>query len=295
MISPYYLGFLYQGHFGQLSFSLGYIELIVIMCTPFFIWKNSGNKKIKKFAIVLFAIFLGYFLLMQKFSEPLWYIIPFIKNFQFSYRLLGLIIFCLALLAGSMLSQVKSNQLIGFILFLVIISTILNWGNRRTIPSLNENFLLSHVPRSDINFAVMGQAIPKWADRGIIRPWLTTFPKSHLEFIKGAGKIVEEKRSTNQHVYSVVTDSSAMLQENTWFFPGWEVFDGDKKLAITITKGTTPGVMQFPIIPGKHTLIVTFVDTWDRALSQRISIVTLFFLIGITSVIMILKKRKLYV
>ncbi len=273
--SPWLGGFLFQGHKGELSYIIGYVQLLVIIFSPFVLFKKLLSKKQNIFILLMLTLFIVYFFLMQQISKPLWYIIPFIKNFQFSYRFLGPIMLFASLIAGALLSLIKTKKLLAIILVFVILSTILNWGNRKNVQELNEEFLIANVARSNINFAVMGQAIPKWADDQIHRPWLTSFPKNHLEIVAGNATITQLQRTTTQHKYLVNAQTPVMLLENTWYFPGWRILDNNKLVKTQVTTGNKPGIMQFSLSTGTHIISVTFSDTWDRKLGNAISLITL--------------------
>jgi len=294
IFSPYRWGFLFQGHNGELSFVIGYVQLLILIATPFLLWKKVIPQKQRLLVVLLLIIVATYFCIMLEVAKPLWYIIPFIKNFQFSYRLLGVVIFCIALIAGAIIPKITNKKILVIILVFTILSTILNWGNRKNVPSIDEHYLLSNVAQSDKNFAVMGQAIPVWADRGTERPWMTSFPKSHLEVILGKAEITEKQRLTTKHIYLVQTTSPTILQENTWYFPGWKVFDNGKEIPIVITKGTNPGLMRFVLLEGTHTVSVEFTDTWDRKIGNTTSLITISILAAILLSSLFFFSQKAY-
>jgi hypothetical protein len=284
IFSPYLGGLLFQGHKGELSFTLGYTQLIILMIIPFILIKKMLTKNQTILLSSSLLLFLVYFLLMQEISKPLWYIIPFIKNFQFSYRLLGVEVFIIAFIAGIILPLIRNKKILIFILIFTILSTILNWGNRKNVPLLNEQYLLSTVARSDINYAVMGQAIPRWADISAKRPWILSFPKSHLEVIKGNAKITEIMRKTTIHLYKIQAETTTTFQENTWYFPGWTLLDNNKNVPIKITSGDHPGLVQFTLPKGNHIISFIFLNTWDRKLANQISLITFcIVIIGLAS------------
>lgn len=294
IISPNYFGFLYQGHKGELVFPLGFVQLIIILLIPIILKRKIFTSKQRFLLVLMSAVFILYFFLMQKISEPLWYIIPLIKNFQFSYRLMGIIIFCISIIAGIVLPKIRNKKILVLILIIVILSTILNWGNRKNVPSLNENFLIQHVAQSDSNYAVMGQGVPIWADKGLTRPWILSFPKRHLEIVSGSASITETSRKTTQHTYVVNASTSVVLQENTWYYPGWILFDNGKQIPIQITSGMYPGMVRFILPKGNHKIDFTFIDTWDRNIGNTVSLITLG-VIGITLLInFAFHDQKLY-
>lgn len=271
--SPWRYGFLFQGHKGELSFLIGYAQLAVV-CVSFYLIVKAKLKKLHR-AILLYTLFSFFvvFLMMQSFSQPLWYIIPLIENFQFSYRLLSIVVFLTALMAA-VASMYIPKKLVFLLLFVAIFSTILNWGNRRNIPEITDAALFKNLPYSTAQGEGLDPANPKWVDPK--QPWFKTPPKAHLETVQGTASVKEIIRKTNLHVYQVSAAIPIVLRENTLYFPGWEVYVNGQpaKIQISTEKGER-GLMRFSAPKGNSMVTVTYTQTPIRKLGKAITLLSI--------------------
>ena len=58
--------------------------------------------------------------------------------------------------------------------------------------------------------------------------------KTNLEILSGKGLVKEIKRTQIDHQYIVEADTSLMLSENTYYFPGWKIYVNNKYFYIKI-------------------------------------------------------------
>jgi hypothetical protein len=176
------------------------------------------------------------------------------------------------------------------ICFLVVASTILNWGNRRNTPNINDTYLKEQIPNTATNGAGLGQAAPIWTDH--VETWAKKTPEKHAEIIKGDGEILEIKRNNLNHIYLIKTDTPLTIQENTLFFPGWTASADQKNLELEILEDTNPkGIFSFNLPEGFYKIEVIFRDTFIFKLGKLISLITLLILI--IGVILMPKKNLL--
>ncbi len=269
LYSPWKIGFLWQGHFGELAFPIGYIHLPVFALAAYISFKTRQNR-------YWVICFLFLFFLMQGFSRPLWQIIPLINNIQFSYRLMVIISFISALLAGLFFSRVKVSPFwTKATLFLVITTSILAWSNRRTIPEITDQTLAAELPlatsKSGEGFF---PAAPKWVPRDL--PWASQVPLAHAEILAGSGEITPLTRTTNTHTYSIQAATNLQIQENTLYFPGWQLFVNNQPISISPNR---LGIITFSLSPGQYNAKLTFTATPVRTFSKQISLLSLLVLI----------------
>lgn len=259
--SPWKLGFLWQGPNGKITYPIGYIHLPIIVLSIFLIRKNHQ---------ILFWLisFMLIFLLMQSVSRPLWQIIPLINNFQFTYRLMVIISFISAVLAGIFFSKTKISQnMQNLIIFLVIITSILAWSNRRIIPEITDAGLIT-APHSES----FSPAIPKWVP--LDRPWMIQAPPAPAQILSGIGSITATSRTTNVHSYSVTAKTDLNIKENTLYFPGWQALPNSIQIY-----PDDQGIINFTLPAGQHQIKLVFSDTPIRAFSKQISLLSLLVLI----------------
>jgi len=268
--SPWRYGLLFQGHQGELSFVIGYIQWLLIGIGVYFLWKGKAKKDLKYLLFFSLFSFFALFFMMQEASEPLWYTIPLIKNFQFSYRLLAGALFFSSLTAAIVCFYLD-RRLTYVVLFLVVFSTILNWGNRRNMPELTDSYFIQNLPYSTFQGEGLTPAAPKWVDSHA--PWFQNPPKRHLEIIKGTGTIKDTERITNRHVYAVSATSPLTLVENTVFFPGWTLFINNRPVQFTISESPQKkGLMSLTVPKGTHKIQFLYEPTPVRKIGMLISL-----------------------
>lgn len=285
--STWRYGLLFQGPNGELSFVIGYIQLFLVLIAMFLFFKKKLKKRDKNLLLFSVISFFILFFMMQSISKPLWDYLPLIKNFQFSYRLLAITALFTSLIAGIVVKEINNRFFIAFICFIVIFTTILNWGNRRAIPDINDTFLRNQLLDAnpcecpDLNS-------PKWVDFSY--KWAVLKPKSPIEIIDGNADVVQISRTTTAHKYLIYAKTKVLVKENTFYFPGWELKINEKKQDINYQQKKYPGVITFELNPGLYNIELSFNDTKPRRVFDLISLTT-FILIVLYSAIIVKRNR----
>lgn len=257
LYSPWRFGFLFQGHKGELSYLIGYTQLLIILLSACLFFKNIFNEKLKNFLAFFLIIFIILCIMMFSATERIWKIIPFLEYSQFSTRLLVPLTLCISIIAGIVVKKIKNNRLIVALCFFTIIYTILNWGNRRTIPTITDDYLKKEFGfKHDI--ANLEATFPIWVKLDKYNP--ITAPKSNIEILNGNAVIKEISRTPISHTYNINAQSDVLIKENTFFFPGWIVFGNNKQIQINYRNPKYPGIITFNLTPGIYDISVKFVD-----------------------------------
>jgi len=262
LYSKWRYGFLFQGPRGELSFLIGYAHWIVIIISLILIFsKKVKNKNILTFTLLTTV----YIFLILNISKPVWTNISMLKKMLLTYRLLVVISLITSALAAFVTNYLKSNKIYYLLISLAVLTTILNWGNRKNTPEIKDHQIIQNLPLSTIN----GEGA--WNAVSITRPadklWQDKVPANHIEAIKGDLVILEEERSTTSHDYLVKMQSTDIVKENTYYFPGWELTIDGKKEQINHSNRLYPGIVTFNLDKGIHKVQLTFKDTPIRAYS----------------------------
>lgn len=284
LFSPYRFGLLFQGPKGELSFLIGYAQIIVIFTSVYFLFKKrfkTDTKTVLFFSVITFA----FCFLMTTYSQAIWENIKILKNFQFTFRLLIFVCFSTSVLAA-FLSNKLGNILIFLLCTLVILQSILNWGNRRTIPEFDDKVLESQIPLNTATNSGFHPAVPKWVD--INNPWFTKIPKNHLEVVNGEAKVTQLSRTSTNHSYLLSVTKPTLFKENTAYFPGWNLKLNKKDESIQYSDKRFPGVITFKAEPGVYLAEVNFEDTQTRKIAKVVSLIS-----GVTLIFIYLIKRRL--
>lgn len=269
LYSTWKLGFLWQGPYGKLTFPVGYIHLPIIILCAYFLRTHSESR----FWSIAFILL---FLLMQSISRPLWQLIPLINNIQFTYRLMVILSFISAILAGLFFSKVQTSPITrNSLIFLVIITSALAWFNRRTDPNVTDQILAADLPLATSKYGEgFSPASPKWVPATHL--WLSQIPPAPAEILSGSGTLTSISRTTNTHIYSINAKTDIQIKENTLYFPGWQLIANNQPVSIS---PNLLGLITFSLPPGQHDIKLTFRDTPIRAFSKQISLLSLLVLI----------------
>lgn len=268
--SPWKYGLLFQGPNGELSFLLGYLHWLVVLAAVVWLFVKKNKDKDKKIILFLLIGIGTLFLLTQPISKAVWEFTPIVQKFQFSYRLLIPLAFLSSLLAGIFLRK-YNKKIIFLVCFLTVATTILNWGNRRTIPEINDEYLIHELKTKE---PVFQATIPNSAQyRRITR---ANDHKSPASIIRGNGRIHTLSRSTTSHEFLVDAKSDIVIRENIFFYPGWSIIIDKAQLTkknIDIVDKAT-GLIIFPLTKGLHHVEITFFSTQVRKVADITSLLT---------------------
>lgn len=276
LFAPWRLGLLFQGPQGEISLLIGYTQLFVILVAIFLLLKKQFNSQYRPFVLFWIVSFFILVFCITTYSKIFWESIPFLSSTGGSHRLLLLISFACAIVAGYVsISLAKRQLLLVLLIACTIFITILNWGQRRVIPSVTDTNLIQHLWKSTSETEAHWYANSKW--RSVDNQWFSELPKTHLQITKGKAEIKELQRLNTQHTYTVNADTMTTLRENTLYFPGWQVIDNGA--AITTTPDSD-GVIQFKLNKGLHYIKVVYRDVSIYALLKTISSLGFLILLG---------------
>ncbi len=271
------------GGTGQFTTQLGFVQLIFIVLSPYFLFQFF--KKNKSFFVLSLAILAYCFLsvlLMLNFSKPVWEIVTILQKFQFPWRLLSIVVFTTSLLGGLFVYQLNKKWqtiIVLLITILIVLSTYNYWHANayKIYPNLYFDKIYNGTTDT-------GESSPIWSIR-----FMEKEPKTHLVIIEGGGRVKEEKRSTTEHDYTVFADGNIKLRENTLYFPGWKVYSSGKELPVEFQDRLNRGLITFKLPQGKNTVIIKFENTKLRTFSNLLTIFSFVFLVGLG---VFVKKRN---
>jgi hypothetical protein len=221
----------------------------------FYLLKRKIHKKQKQTIIGwLILLFISIFFITP-YSFYIWKYIPFI-NQSGSQRLLITVAFYMSLLIGylTIIAKHKTWLIYGLIL-LAIGTTILNWGQRRVIPTINDATLRSNLSLGTTWADEHFYALPKWVSSKQL--FFSNIPTSRLDILDGKANVKEISRSSTVHTYRIDALSPLKIRENTLYFPGWNVTSNGKQI---IAYPDSRGIIEFILPTGIQYVNVTYED-----------------------------------
>ncbi len=257
--SPYKFGLLFQGPNGELNPPIGYFQLFVIVILTLLLFykrKNLFNKE--KYIFWLIAFYVNIFFI-HSYSQFFWKYFPILS--MLSGRLLFPLSFITSVCAGYFVMSVMklriSHKVIYILIFILISSTILNWGQRRVISIADDKWL--HANIAGTTKFLEGEGVwfanTKWANRKNV--WFDVIPKQKAEIVRGDGIIKILSASTTKHTYITYSHTKFVLEEKTLWYPGWKLYINGSESKIYPGRD---GVITAIIPSGLNYLVFQYTD-----------------------------------
>ncbi|MEK6882270.1 MAG: hypothetical protein AABY22_21810 [Nanoarchaeota archaeon] len=181
--------------------------------------------------------------MMQSLSNLVWASIPLLKGSQFSYRLLILSSFFSSIIAGIVIKNINKKIFFIGLCLITVSTTILNWGNRKTILAIDDRYIRNELPYvmgTGLNF---GPGSTIWLDNKKFK--IDKLAKNHLEIISGQASIIELGRTSSSHKYLIRVSTNTVFRENTLYFPGWILKINNKIHLFEQNNSKYPGIIVF--------------------------------------------------
>ncbi|OGK30458.1 hypothetical protein A3F29_00445 [Candidatus Roizmanbacteria bacterium RIFCSPHIGHO2_12_FULL_33_9] len=266
-----------SGFFGggtnEMSVQIGIMNLLAIFISVFVLIKLKLKKKERKAGLITYFLvcFLILFILMTKFSSPVWDFVPFLNFFQFPWRLLSLTILVASFLSGSLFIISKSK-----ILAFIIIAGAFFLGIGYTRPAYYHQREDSHYfTRS--NF-MDGTNSPGNVFNTKWMKWPLKREKEKIEFKDKSARILNSMIKSSRYVLEVSLRKETTMFVNTAYFPGWKVYVDSKSFPVGIERN---GSMSVNLPKGTHSIEAKLEDTPIRNISKIISILSFFLIVFI--------------
>jgi hypothetical protein len=294
LYSPWRMGALFQGPNGELSYVIGYTQFIILFISLIVVIQYLRKRmKSQQGVLYTFWIFCSILLIfmMTPYSAIIWNSFPILNTTQFSTRLMLPLVFSIAIIAGYLTLHIKRKSIIVGIIILSIMTTILNWGNRKVIPEIGDDAMIRGTPMSTYYgeaFCCMGS--PKWVD--IENPWMKDIPKNPMDIISGQGVIKQVTRTPIKHEYIIHAESDLFIRENTLYFPGWQALLNGKSIELLYEQKSYRGIMHLQIPSGLHHLTIHYEDLPLHRILKISNAVGIIGLSGFLLVQLILKMQK---
>lgn len=249
---------------GGIPVQIGFFHILAIAASVLV------RKKLAVFCIVITGIAIFF---MTELSLPLWERISFLRQFQFSWRLLALVNVATALSAASLLqlSYFKKKWLYPVIIILVIISTLFYWHPAEGFDNITDENQFWNYP---LNTTYFGETDVIWS-AGPAK----TFPPSPVEVIDGVAVIQNYTKKTQIHSYTAIVEKDAKFVDHTQYFPGWRVYVDTVKVPIQFQDVNWRGEITYTAPKGRHEIKVAFEQTPVRLAADILSVSTLTALV----------------
>jgi hypothetical protein len=279
LYSPARYGFLFQGNMGELRLIVGYPHLLVIGLCLFALFYKKISSRYKNLTLCFLFFFFLYFISMVNISEPVLSRLPLLGTFVLIWRLLVPVAFLTAFIAAVVTTHYKNKYFIFFLCLFTVMSTILNWGNRKMVPENVDGYKNEWSMYSE--YYMQGNPVyqKRYEERiGSVATLVLTRDKYPLDILSGKAVFIQTGRTPIDHEYVIKVISDSDIKENTFYFPGWKVIAEGKEIPINYENKNNFGLITFRLKKGLYKVSVIFADTPVRRLGKDISLISLILL-----------------
>lgn len=268
--SPWRLGFLFQGHFGELAYVIGPFGWIAAIVMTWKLYTKKVERKIKPILLLFLLIFIIGIFMLQPVSLFVWNSFALLRKLQFPSRFMLYPVFSSAVLCAYCTAYIP-KKILPFLLAIMVCWTGLNWAHRAYKPEIDDNYLESHLKYVSFEYERLPEAMPLWK-KNIDAPRVVP-----IEILNGDGEYRSIIQTPRQRQYWIVAHTPITLQENTLYFPGWVMMvNGESKQA----RVSDRGLMQLDLQPGEYTVEFYFAETPLRQFSNTMSLFSSVILVG---------------
>lgn len=249
-----------------MSFAIGYLQwilpLVIILTTPFV-------KKLREnWLIVLFLVFSFMFsvIMMHWKATPIWQLIKPLEFLQFPWRLLTLSVFFAAFVSGSIVSL--SKKLVPILLMLVLLLNANYFRPREWWPDYIDKDRFSGRQWQLMTTSGIFDYLPIYAPMPPADP-----PGGDVSILNGLGRFEKIEKRSNFQAYKIeIASPNAVVELQTFYFPGWKVWlDGVEKV-IDPKQDPVLGRIRVDVPFGTHFVEARFGDTPIRVLGNLFSL-----------------------
>jgi hypothetical protein len=277
--SPWGYGLSLPGIQDEMSFAAGPVHLLLALAALLLLWRirriRGQGGLIISFSLVL--LLLAAFLSSTG-AMFLWERLPLLHYLEFPWRLLSLVALSTALLCGFpfLFVGAKRGRLATGLMVLLLAGLFL-FGFPQARPEVyldvqDHDYGPQAIAQRGIAVTTAREYEPVWVQQPAPSP--VTAP---VTLVQGQARLLSARPSPTYFQIQADVAEEALLQVNTFYFPGWTLYvDGVER---PIDYGNPQGLIRFWLEPGEHQVQVLFRDTAVRLWSTRLSVLALLLLV----------------
>lgn len=279
----------FYGKYGEpeyITYQVGVLHWTLFLGSLAILYHMYMNRHYRFFPFLLFGI--AAFLLSLFFMLPLSYsiyaVLRPLQQIQFPWRFLSLSVTSLAVVTAASIAYTRrwAKQSV-FAIFIVACILYLPYANGHRYTDKGD-----HYYREQFETNTEGPGTqPRWA----AGPEHYVRRSQFAEIVSGSGNISFLSRTSTRHQYTVEATESAIIVDNTFYFPGWVVTVDNKPTEIQFQNPDYRGLITFATEPGTHEVEVLFTETKFRKIANILSAITFAMLVAINVIVL---ARKHY-
>lgn len=257
---------------GSFTYQLGLPQIVVFFLAIIFIIDRyiRGDKKenFKTYlaGIITLTTFALSFLLFSP-SNFIWEHTPLLSEINYPWILIGILGFLISFLAGYVFSS-RIGQYLSIFIVLGAIVLVLPNAHPQSFVARGDDFYITNEATTTSSQEVM----PLW-----VKKMPTERFTDKVKTLKGSGEILDISYNSKQISFKYDSDSPAIVEISTIYYPGWRAYSNGSQKAIFYDNDR--GLMNLKLTSGKQNIKLIFGETPLRLLADGVTIITLIFLI----------------
>ncbi len=251
--------------------NVGILETLVVLFSiiivPILMLKKTAPKSIFIFALSISLILI---FLLSKWSTFLYENIDTLSNVQFQWRMLSSFVFLPPILFAYLLSLFNKKIVMTLLIILIYISAFPQmYGKNHT--NFPEGYY--HFTPLNLHATVMNTI---WSGESDSYP----LKKDQGQIIEGDGALRLKEYKNTRREYTISSNDKVKLVDNTFYFPGWNLYIDGKKETIEFQDPKYRGVITYIVPPGNHEILLLFENTKTRQLGLVLSAISAILLLA---------------
>ncbi|OIP58171.1 MAG: hypothetical protein COX79_05310 [Candidatus Levybacteria bacterium CG_4_10_14_0_2_um_filter_36_16] len=267
---------------GAVSVQFGLFHVLAIIAGFFaYTRRKRESGRIILFCLILVGVSLFF---MQPISKILWERLTLLRQFQFPWRFISVVVFATSFLGVTFFEFKKFSKHLVFVsvCIFIVLSTVFYWVPQEGFDKINENYYRNF----PLTTTYYGETDVIWTAGEF-----HSYPKKPVETIEGNAIVSNYKKKSNVHTYIVVSQKPSKIVDHTEYFPGWKVYVNGKQTSIEFQDQNYRGEITFAVPAGSNDVKVVFGESPIRAVSDGISILSFAGIIGYVGFRKVRKKR----
>lgn len=268
----------------EVSVQIGIIHASSLLFIVFLLFKNKLQDKWKKFIWFLLGLSVLTILFMNSITKPIWENIHILRQFQYPWRLLSVIVVTTALASALVVNKLpifKNKIYYALLIIFVVISTAVYWKPLHGYRTISEEYYWNY-PKST---AYLSELNSIWMAADPIE-----YPKERIEIVNGNGTIQNLSKQSIKHSFNINADSEVTILDKTIFYPGWKARVDGAEVPIEFQDINYRGLITFKVPAGEHNIEVVYAQSKLQQLSNILSVIT----IALVAFGYFIRKSKLF-
>lgn len=265
---------------------IGLLQGIVLILGLFIlVFKREKLKDYNRIFYYSYALVAISFFFMSPLSKFIWSseVGGMLRQFQFPWRFLALIVLATSLLSISLpiiSKRFSKGWVFPLIVALTVLSVAFYWKGSLGYDKINEKYYWNF----PLTTTYYGETDVIWSEGPA-----KLYPKQRVEFTSGQGTITNFVKKNTYQSFNADVKNDAEIVSHTEYFPGWTVRVDGIKTPIQFQSANHRGEILFNIAKGNHSVVIKFEESKVRAIADIITVLS-FALLGLMTVL----RKKIF-